>query len=62
MNEVDYNKELEVIMERLKKAHKTKNSKEISECTTQLNELWVKGSTSRFKAMIKDGFIPPTKN
>lgn len=62
MKEEEYEKELDIIMERLKKAHKDNNPKEISKCTTQLNKLWEKGSTTRFQAMIKDGFIPPTKN
>ena len=62
MKAEEYYKELELIMGKLQKAHKNKDSKKISEYTTLLNELWKKGGELRFEAMIKDGFIPPTKN
>ena len=62
MKAEEYFKELDLIMGNLKKAHKDKDSKKISEYTTLLNELWKRGGELRFEAMIKDGFIPPTKN
>jgi hypothetical protein len=55
----DYNNELEIIMEELRKAHKSNNSSTISKYTTLLNELWEKGNDIRLKAMAKDGFTPP---
>ena len=61
MNTEDYYNELEVIMKKLKKAHKHNNSAKISKYSTLLNELWEKGNDIRLKAMAKDGFSPPPK-
>jgi hypothetical protein len=61
MKTEDYYKELEFIMEELKKAHKDNNSSAISKYTSLLNELWKKGDSIRLEAMAKDGFTPPPK-
>jgi|TARA_R110002020_G_scaffold31127_8_gene97449 thiamine biosynthesis lipoprotein ApbE len=52
-------KELQIIVEKLKKAQTLKEEKDILKYVAELNELWEKNSEKMKENAKKDGYYPP---